>query len=137
MNERFSFRSSPVLVSRHTLLINRPGQLLGVREDVVVVQDDRFDDLIHMRLTGHLVQRVRRGQEGGAEYDGQVPSIHHVLIAVLGKAAGEEGKRYKPQFYYEKHFVKQGDNVLVHLEQSSSQLSLSTNNHVCQSLDGF
>lgn len=83
---------SPVLVSSHTLLINRPGQLLGVGEDVVVVQDHRFDDLIHVRLTGHLVQSVRRGQEGRAEHDGQVPSIHHVLIAVLGEAVGEENR---------------------------------------------
>lgn len=83
---------SPVLVSSHTLLINRPGQLLGVGEDVVVVQDHRFDDLIHVRLTGHLVQSVRCGQEGRAEHDGQVPSIHHVLIAVLGEAVGEENR---------------------------------------------
>ncbi len=81
---------SPVLVSSHALLIDWSGQLLGVGEDVVMVQDDCFDDLIHVRLTGHLVQCVRRGQEGGAKHDGQVPSIHHVLIAVLGKAAGKE-----------------------------------------------
>lgn len=54
-----------------------------------MVQYDRFDDLIHMRLTSHLVKRVRRGQEGGSEHDGQVPSIHHVLIAVLRKAVGK------------------------------------------------
>lgn len=53
-----------------------------------MVQDDRFDDLVHVRLTGHLVQSVRRGQEGGAEHDGQVPSIHHVLVAVLREAVG-------------------------------------------------
>lgn len=54
-----------------------------------MVQDDRLDDLVDVRLTGHLVQRVRRGQQGGAEHDGQVPSIHHVLVAVLGEAAGK------------------------------------------------
>lgn len=86
--------ASPVLVSRHTLLVNGPRQLLGVGEDVVVVQYDGFDDLVYMRLTSDLVERVRRGQEGGAEHDGQVPGVHHVLIAVLGKAAGK-GKWYR------------------------------------------
>lgn len=81
--------ASPVLVSSHTLLINWSGQVLGVREDVVVVQDDCFNDLVHVRLTGHLVQRVWRGQEGGAEHNSQVPGIHHVLVAVLGKAVGK------------------------------------------------
>lgn len=54
-----------------------------------MVQDHRLDDLVHMCLTGHLVQRVRRGQEGGAEHDGQVPSVHHVLVTVLGEAERE------------------------------------------------
>lgn len=81
---QYSPSVSPVLVSSHTLLIDRPRHLRGVGEDVVVVQDDRLDDLINMRLAGHLVQGVGRGQQGGAEDDSQVPSIHHVLIAVLG-----------------------------------------------------
>lgn len=80
---------SPVLVSSHALLVNWARQLLGVWEDVVVVQDDRLDDLVHVRLTGHLVERLRRGQEGGAEHDGQVPGVHHVLVAVLREAGNE------------------------------------------------
>lgn len=83
---------SPVLVSGHALLVNRPRQLLRVWEDVVVVQDDRLDDLVHVGLTRHLVERLWRGQEGGAEHDGQVPSIHHVLVAVLREA----GERERP-----------------------------------------
>lgn len=83
---------SPVLVAGHALLINRAWKLLDVRKDVVVVQDDRFDDLIDMRLAGHLVQRVGRRQEGGAEHDGQVPGVHHVLIVVLGEAGGARRK---------------------------------------------
>jgi len=82
---------SPVLVSGHALLVDRAGQLLGVGEDVVVVQDHRLHDLVDVRLAGHLVQGVGRGQQGGAEHDGQVPSIHHVLIAVLGEAGGRMG----------------------------------------------
>lgn len=82
------WRLSPVLVSGHALLVHGPWQLLGVREDVVVVQNDRLDDLVDMRLTGHLVQRVGCGEQGGAKHDGQVPGIHHVLVAVLGKTAG-------------------------------------------------
>lgn len=56
-----------------------------------MVQDDRLDHLVDVRLTGHLVQRVGRGQEGGAEHDGQVARVHHVLVAVLGEAAGVGG----------------------------------------------
>lgn len=84
---------SPVLVSRHALLVHGPRQLLGVWEDVVVVQDDRFHHLVDVRLTGHLVQCVGRGQEGGAEHNGQVAGVHHVLVAVLGEAAGWRGGR--------------------------------------------
>lgn len=53
-----------------------------------MVQDDRFDDLVHMCLTRHLVERLWRGQEGGTEHDGQVPSIHHVLVAILRETGG-------------------------------------------------
>ena len=81
---QYSSSVSPVLVSGHALLIDGPRQRRGVGEEVVVVQDDRLDDRINMRLAGHLVQGVGRGQQGGAEDDGQIPSIHHVLIAVLG-----------------------------------------------------
>lgn len=102
---------SPVLVSSHTLLINWSRQLLGVWEDVVVVQYDRFDDLIHVRLTSHLVQRVRRGQEGGAEYNSQVPSIHHVFITVLGKAG------------------RMGNCVLKRVEKVSPTTKISSSSH--------
>lgn len=81
---------SPVLVSSHALLINWSRQLLGVWEDVVVVEDDRLHHLVHMSLTRHLVQRLRRGQQGGAEHDGQVPGVHHVLVAVLREAGGRQ-----------------------------------------------
>lgn len=57
-----------------------------------MVQDDCLDDLVHMCLTRHLVERLWRGQEGGAEHDGQVPSIHHVLVAVLREAGGGQVK---------------------------------------------
>lgn len=59
-----------------------------------MVQYDRFDDLVHVRLTCHLVERFGRGQEGGSEHDGQVPGVHHVLVAVLRKAVGREKPNY-------------------------------------------
>lgn len=81
---------SPVLLAGHAGLVERPRQLLGVGEDVVVVQDDRLDHLVDVRLAGHLVQRVRGGQQSRPEDDGQVPGVHHVLVAVLGQAGGQK-----------------------------------------------
>lgn len=55
-----------------------------------MIQDDRLDDLVYVSLTRHLVESLWRGQEGGAEHDGQVPGIHHVLVAVLREAGGQQ-----------------------------------------------
>lgn len=105
---------SPVLVAGHALLVNWARKLLGVGEDVVVVQDDRFDDLIDVRLAGHLVKGVGRRQQGGAEHDGQVPGVHHVLIAVLGEAVGTQRRTFKKKREY-----LQTDTILPLLHLSS------------------
>lgn len=83
---------SPVVASRHALLVDGAVQLLGVGEDGLVVDDDGLDDLVDVGLAGDLVQKVGRGHEGGPEADGQVVRVHHVLVAVLGQAAREGGK---------------------------------------------
>lgn len=80
--------ASPVLLPGHALLVDGSGQLLGVGEDVVVVEDHGLHHLVDVGLAGHLVQGVRSREQGGPEHDGQVSSVHHVLIAVLGQAGG-------------------------------------------------
>lgn len=81
--------SSPVLLpSGHALLIDGPLQLPVAGEDALVVDDDGFDDLIDVGLAGHRILPVRNVHQRGPEADGQVVGIHHVLIAVLGQAAG-------------------------------------------------
>lgn len=85
--------SSPVVSPGHALLVDGPVQLLGVGEDGLVVDDDGLDDLVDVRLARHLVLDVGRGHEGGAEADGQVIGVHHVLIAVLGQAGGGGGAK--------------------------------------------
>ena len=47
------------------------------------MNDDGLDDLVDRGLVGHLVTVRWDGQQGGAETNGQVVGVHHVLIAVL------------------------------------------------------
>lgn len=84
---------SPVLCAAHALLVDGPLQLFGVGEDGLVVDDDGFDDLVDVRLAGDLVQQIRSGHQRRPKADGQVPGIHHVLVAVLRETAGEKEKR--------------------------------------------
>lgn len=77
---------SPIVSTGHTLLVHRAVKLLCVRKDGLVVDDDGFDDLIDMSLTGNLVLSVWGGHEGGAKADGQIIGVHHILVAVLGQA---------------------------------------------------
>lgn len=85
--------SSPVLRAAHALLVDGPLQLFGVGEDGLVVDDDGFDDLVDMRLAGHLVQQIRSGHQRRPKADGQVPGVHHVLIAVLRETAGQKDNK--------------------------------------------
>lgn len=55
-----------------------------------MVDDDGFDDLIDMGLTGDLVLSVGGGHEGGPKADGQIIGVHHILIAVLGQAVRQK-----------------------------------------------
>ena len=87
--------SSPVLCGAHALLVERAVELLAVGEDGLVVDDDGLDDLVDLGLARHLVMELRRGHERRPEADGQVPRLHHVLIAVLGQAAEGRGQRAK------------------------------------------
>lgn len=80
--------SSPVVSSSHTFLINGPIQFFGIGKDGLMVDDDGLDDLVDMGLAGDLVLAVWCGHECGAEAYGQVVRVHHVLVAVLGKADG-------------------------------------------------
>ena len=51
------------------------------------MNDYGLDDLVDGGLVGHLVAVRRDGQQGGAEADGQVVGVHHVLVAVLRQTA--------------------------------------------------
>ena len=81
--------SSPVLLSsRHALLVERAVQLPRAGEDELIVDDDGLDDLVDLGLARHGVLAVGDGHEGGAEADGQVVGVHHVLVTVPGQAGG-------------------------------------------------
>lgn len=66
------------------------------------MNDDSLDDLIDVSLAGDLVLALRGGHERGAEADGQVVRIHHVLIAVLGQAGGQAKTRHRMGLMYAK-----------------------------------
>lgn len=85
-NKKTDLKDPPIVSTGHTLLVHGAVQLLSVRKDGLVVDDDGFDDLIDMGLTGDLVLSVRGGHEGGSKADGQIIGVHHILIAVLGQA---------------------------------------------------
>ena len=71
-------------VFQDALFIGLPS-IIG--EDLLLVNDDGLDDLVDGGLVGHLVAVGRDGQQGGAEADGQVVGVHHVLVAVLRQTA--------------------------------------------------
>ena len=48
-----------------------------------MVDDDGFDNLIHMSLAGHLILYLWDRHQCGAKTDGQVIRVHHVFITVL------------------------------------------------------
>ena len=79
----------PILVSSHTFLVNRAIQLFSIWENSLMVDDDGFDNLIHMSLAGHLILYLRDRHQCGAKTDGQVIRVHHVFITVLWKTAKE------------------------------------------------
>lgn len=58
-----------------------------------MVDDDRFNELVDVGLARDLVVALGDRHQGGAETDGQVVGVHHVLLAVLGQA-GRKGKQW-------------------------------------------
>lgn len=56
-----------------------------------MVDDDGFNELVDVGLAGDLVVALWDGHQGGAEADGQVVGVHHVVLAVLGQA-GRKGQ---------------------------------------------
>lgn len=58
------------------------------REDDLTVDDDSLNDFVHVGLTSHRVLAIRDGHQSGAEADGQVVGIHHILITVLRQTGG-------------------------------------------------
>lgn len=48
-----------------------------------MLDDDGFDQLIHMGLAGHLVMALRHRHQRGPEADGEVVGVHHVLFTEL------------------------------------------------------
>lgn len=57
-----------------------------------MVDDDSFNELVDVGLARDLVMALWDRHQGGAETDGQVVGVHHVLLAVL-RQAGRKGKR--------------------------------------------
>lgn len=55
-------------------------------EDAVMVDDDSFNELVDVGLARDLVMAFWDRHQGGAETDGQVVGVHHVLLTVLGQA---------------------------------------------------
>lgn len=52
-------RPLPVILRASSSAVDRALQLPGVWEDVLMLDDDGFDQLIHMGLAGHLVMALR------------------------------------------------------------------------------
>lgn len=78
----------PVLLSSsHALLIHRTLQLTLGREDGLMVDDYGLNDLINVGLTSYGVMIFWYGHQCGAEANGQVVGVHHVLITVLRQTA--------------------------------------------------
>lgn len=73
----------PVILRAPSSAVDGALQLPGVGEDILVLDDDGFDQLIHVRLAGHLVVALRHRHQRGPEADGEVVGVHHVLFTEL------------------------------------------------------
>ncbi len=71
-----------------TLLVHFPW-ILPV-EDILLMQQDKLDQLVHVGLILDLILVWRDPQQGRTEANGQVVWIHHVLIRVLGQTEKEK-----------------------------------------------
>lgn len=59
-------------------------------EDAVVVNDDCLDELVDAVLILHLIPLGWYRHQRGTEANGQVVSVHHVVVGHFSKAKGEE-----------------------------------------------
>lgn len=64
------------------------------------MDDDGFNELVDMGLAGDLVMALGDRHQGGAEADGQVVGVHHVILAVL-RQAGTREQNGKGQSHFE------------------------------------
>lgn len=77
---------SPEVVSSSRDGVDGTLQVLWSWENAVMVDDDRFNELIDAGLARDLVIAFWDRHQRGAETDGQVVGVHHVLLTVLGQA---------------------------------------------------
>lgn len=73
----------PVVLRASSSAVDGALQLPGAWEDVLMLDDGGFDQLIHVRLAGHLVVALRHRHQRGPEADGEVVGVHHVLFTEL------------------------------------------------------
>lgn len=73
----------PVILCAPSSAVDGALQLPGAGEDILVLDDDGFDQLVHVRLAGHLVVALRHRHQRGPEADGEVVGVHHVLFTEL------------------------------------------------------
>lgn len=90
----FSQLSSPEVISSSRNDVDGALQLLHLGKDGVMVDDDGLNELIDVGLAGDLVVALWDRHQGGAETDGQVVWVHHVVVAVLGQAVQEAKQRH-------------------------------------------
>ena len=83
---------SPVVASSHTFLVHGAIQLFSIWEDAFMMDDDGLHDFIHVCLARYLVLYFWNRHQRWAEANGQIVRVHHVLVAVLGKAADRSKK---------------------------------------------
>lgn len=86
---------SPIFLRGSSTVIDRALQLTGPRKDALVMDNNGFDELVHMCLAGDLIVALRNRHECGAKADSQVVGVHHVVVTVLRQTEKREIKRGK------------------------------------------
>lgn len=73
----------PVILRVSTPAVDWALQLPGSWEDVLVLDDDGFDQFIDVSLARDLVVTLRHRHQCGPKADGQVVGIHHIFFTEL------------------------------------------------------
>lgn len=89
-SQPWSDRNSPEVISSSRDGVDGALQVLWSWEDGVRVDDDSFNELIDVGLARNLVMAFWDRHQRGAETDGQVVGVHHIVLAVLRQAGGVE-----------------------------------------------